>query len=300
MNDFLSWLIAFWNQNQTLVRIVLVVVVALILRAALLISVRRIVAGVVSGVRGKKSVINSDSPIEKARVVQRTKTMGSVLSNFITWAISIVAVIQVLGELGVAVGGLIAGAGIIGAAIGFGAQSLVRDLITGLFIVLEDQYGVGDIVDLGEVKGNVEAVGLRVTQIKDFEGTLWYVRNGEIARVGNKSQGWSRVVLDLALEIDADRAKATKALLDSATKVSAKADFKAAIVSKPEVWGVHAFNGDEVVLRLVMQVDHKLQDEIARALREETLITLKKAKISLSSGKPSVFVNLQTQIKSNE
>jgi small conductance mechanosensitive channel len=300
VNDFLSWLIAFWNQNQTLIRIVLVVVVALILRAALLISVRRIVAGVVSGVRGKKSVINSDSPIEKARVVQRTKTMGSVLTNFITWAISIVAVIQVLGELGVAVGGLIAGAGIIGAAIGFGAQSLVRDLITGLFIVLEDQYGVGDIVDLGEVKGNVEAVGLRVTQVKDFEGTLWYVRNGEIARVGNKSQGWSRVVLDLALEIDADRAKATKALLDSATKVSARADFKAAIVSKPEVWGVHAFSGDEVVLRLVMQVDHKLQDEIARALREETLTTLKKAKISLSSGNQSVFVNLQTQIKSNE
>jgi small conductance mechanosensitive channel len=300
VNDFLSWLIAFWNHNQTLIRIVLVVVVALILRAALLISVRRIVAGVVSGVRGKKSVINSDSPIEKARVVQRTKTMGSVLTNFITWAISIVAVIQVLGELGVAVGGLIAGAGIIGAAIGFGAQSLVRDLITGLFIVLEDQYGVGDIVDLGEVKGNVEAVGLRVTQVKDFEGTLWYVRNGEIARVGNKSQGWSRVVLDLALEIDADRAKATKALLDSATKVSARADFKAAIVSKPEVWGVHAFSGDEVVLRLVMQVDHKLQDEIARALREETLTTLKKAKISLSSGNQSVFVNLQTQIKSNE
>jgi len=300
VNDFLSWLIAFWNQNQTLIRIVLVLVVALILRAALLISVRRIVAGVVSGVRGKKSVTNSDSPIEKARVVQRTKTMGSVLTNFITWAISIVAVIQVLGELGVAVGGLIAGAGIIGAAIGFGAQSLVRDLITGLFIVLEDQYGVGDIVDLGEVKGNVEAVGLRVTQVKDFEGTLWYVRNGEIARVGNKSQGWSRVVLDLALEIDADRAKATKALLDSATKVSARAEFKAAIVSKPEVWGVHAFSGDEVVLRLVMQVDHKLQDEIARALREETLTTLKKAKISLSSGNQSVFVNLQTQIKSNE
>lgn len=300
MSDFLSWLIVFWNQNQTLIRIVLVVVVALILRAALLISVRRIVAGVVSGVRGKKSVINSDSPIEKARVVQRTKTMGSVLSNFITWAISIVSVIQVLGELGVAVGGLIAGAGIIGAAIGFGAQSLVRDLITGLFIVFEDQYGVGDIVDLGEVKGNVEAVGLRVTQVKDFEGTLWYVRNGEIARVGNKSQGWSRVVLDLALDIETDRAKAKKALLDSATKVSATADFKAAIVSKPEVWGVHAFNGDEVVLRLVIQVDHKLQDEIARALREETLTTLKKAKISLSSGKQSVFVNLQAQMKSND
>jgi small conductance mechanosensitive channel len=256
-----------------------------------------VVSGVVTGVRGKKTNNNSESPIEKARVVQRTKTMGSVLSNFITWAITIVAVIQVLGELGVAVGGLIAGAGIIGAAIGFGAQSLVRDLITGLFIVFEDQFGVGDIVDLGEVKGNVEAVGLRVTQVKDFEGTLWYVRNGEIARVGNKSQGWSRVVLDLALDLETDRNKATKALLESATRVIANPQFLTAIISKPEVWGVHAFNGDEVVLRLVMQVDHKLQDEIARALREEALTSLKKAKISLSSGRQSIFVNLQTQSK---
>jgi small conductance mechanosensitive channel len=280
-----------------LIRILLVLIVALVLRTVLLISVRRVVSGVVTGVRGKKTNNNSESPIEKARVVQRTKTMGSVLSNFITWAITIVAVIQVLGELGVAVGGLIAGAGIIGAAIGFGAQSLVRDLITGLFIVFEDQFGVGDIVDLGEVKGNVEAVGLRVTQVKDFEGTLWYVRNGEIARVGNKSQGWSRVVLDLALDLETDRNKATKALLESATRVIANPQFLTAIISKPEVWGVHAFNGDEVVLRLVMQVDHKLQDEIARALREEALTSLKKAKISLSSGRQSIFVNLQTQSK---
>jgi len=297
MNDFSAWLATFWTQNQTLIRILLVLIVALVLRTVLLISVRRVVSGVVTGVRGKKTNNNSESPIEKARVVQRTKTMGSVLSNFITWAITIVAVIQVLGELGVAVGGLIAGAGIIGAAIGFGAQSLVRDLITGLFIVFEDQFGVGDIVDLGEVKGNVEAVGLRVTQVKDFEGTLWYVRNGEIARVGNKSQGWSRVVLDLALDLETDRNKATKALLESATRVIANPQFLTAIISKPEVWGVHAFNGDEVVLRLVMQVDHKLQDEIARALREEALTSLKKAKISLSSGRQSIFVNLQTQSK---
>jgi small conductance mechanosensitive channel len=202
-----------------------------------------------------------------------------------------------LGELGVAVGGLIAGAGIIGAAIGFGAQSLVRDLITGLFIVFEDQYGVGDVVDLGEVKGSVEAVGLRVTQVKDFEGTLWYVRNGEISRVGNKSQGWSRVVLDLAIDLDTDRAKATGTLLAAAASVKANSEFTEAIVSDAEVWGVQAFSGDEVVLRLVMQVDHKSQDAIARALREAALTQLKKAKISLSSGKNAVFVNLQNRSK---
>jgi small conductance mechanosensitive channel len=295
MNDaFVNWLATFWTQNQTLIRIVLVLVFALILRAVLLASVRRIVSGVVTGVRGKGAAkVVSESPVEKARVVQRTKTMGSVLSNFITWTITIIAVIQVLGELGVAVGGLIAGAGIIGAAIGFGAQSLVRDLITGLFIVFEDQYGVGDIVDLGEVKGSVEAVGLRVTQVKDFEGTLWYVRNGEISRVGNKSQGWSRVVLDLAIDVNTDRAKATATLLAAAAEVQASPAYSASIVSDAEVWGVHTFNGDEVVLRLVMQVDHKVQDEIARALREAALTQLKKSKISLSSGKNAIFVNLQ-------
>ncbi len=297
-NAFTEWLASFWTQNQTLIHIVLVLVVALILRAVLLASVRRIVSGVVTGVRGKGSGrVASESPVEKARVVQRTKTMGSVLSNFITWTITIIAVIQVLGELGVAVGGLIAGAGIIGAAIGFGAQSLVRDLITGLFIVFEDQYGVGDVVDLGEVKGSVEAVGLRVTQVKDFEGTLWYVRNGEISRVGNKSQGWSRVVLDLAIDVDTDRAKATDTLLAAAADVKANSEYTEAIVTDAEVWGVQAFSGDEVVLRLVMQVDHKSQDAIARALREAALTQLKKAKISLSSGKNAVFVNLQNRSK---
>lgn len=293
MDSFFSWFAQFWHDNQTLIRIVLVLIGSLVLRAVMLASVKRIVAGVVTGVASKTGVKNGEeSPVEKARVVQRTRTIGSVLSNFITWGISIFATIVVLSELGVAVGGLIAGAGIIGAALGFGAQSLVRDLISGLFIVFEDQYGVGDVVDLGEVKGSVEVVGLRVTQIKDFEGTLWYVRNGEISRVGNKSQGWSRVVLDLALDSDTDREKAKKSLLTAAKAVTASKDFVDEVLSEPEVWGIQAFNGDEVVLRLVIKVDHKHHDDIARALREQVLTEVKKAKIALSSGRQSVFVKL--------
>jgi small conductance mechanosensitive channel len=293
MNDFLATVAQFWHDNQTLIRIVFVLVGSLILRAVMLASVKRIVAGVVTGVAGKAGVKNGEeSPIEKARVVQRTRTIGSVLSNFITWGISIFAAIVVLSELGVAVGGLIAGAGIIGAALGFGAQSLVRDLISGLFIVFEDQYGVGDVVDLGEIKGSVEVVGLRVTQIKDFEGTLWYVRNGEISRVGNKSQGWSRVVLDLALDGDTDRQKATAVLLAAASSVTKSKEFVDEVLAEPEVWGVQAFNGDEVVLRLVIKVDHRNQDAVARALREQVLVEVKKSKIALSSGRQSVFVKL--------
>lgn len=179
-----TWLALVWQDWSTLIRIALMVIGAVILRALLLVSVKKVVKGIVSGAKNKSVATGA---LAQARVVQRARTMGSVLGNLITWTVYTIAVTMILSELGVAVGALIAGAGIIGAALGFGAQNLVRDLLSGLFIVLEDQYGVGDKVDLGEATGVVENVGLRVTQLRDAKGTLWYVRNGEILRVGNSS-----------------------------------------------------------------------------------------------------------------
>jgi small conductance mechanosensitive channel len=175
-----QWLQVVWQDWSTLIRIFLIIVSAVILRALLLSSVKRVVNGISSG----KSLASSITP---ERMILRAKTLGSVLSNFITWSIYVIAVTMLLSELGVAVGALIAGAGILGAALGFGAQNIVRDLLSGLFIVFEDQYGIGDSVDLGEASGVVESVGLRITQLRDAKGTLWYVRNGEILRVGNIS-----------------------------------------------------------------------------------------------------------------
>ena len=186
---FSQWLQGAWQDWSTLIRIVLIVLGAIILRAILLLSVKRIVKGIASGV--KKTVSANGKTIAVAvdpqRLALRATTLGSVLSNFITWSIYIVSGTMLLSELGVAVGALIAGAGILGAALGFGAQNIVRDLLSGLFIVFEDQYGIGDSVDLGEASGKVENVGLRITQVRDSKGTLWYVRNGEILRVGNSS-----------------------------------------------------------------------------------------------------------------
>lgn len=179
-----NWLALIWQDWSTLIRIGLILIGAIILRALLLVSVKKVVKGIVSGAKNKSA---SSGALAQARLVQRARTMGSVLGNLITWTVYIIAITMILSELGVAVGALIAGAGIIGAALGFGAQNLVRDLLSGLFIVLEDQYGVGDKVDLGEASGVVENVGLRVTQLRDSKGTLWYVRNGEILRVGNSS-----------------------------------------------------------------------------------------------------------------
>lgn len=175
-----QWLQVVWQDWSTLIRIFLIIISAVILRALLLSSVKRVVKGISSG----KSLASSITP---ERMILRAKTLGSVLSNFITWSIYVIAVTMLLSELGVAVGALIAGAGILGAALGFGAQNIVRDLLSGLFIVFEDQYGIGDSVDLGEASGVVESVGLRITQLRDAKGTLWYVRNGEILRVGNMS-----------------------------------------------------------------------------------------------------------------
>ncbi|MEO0061047.1 MAG: hypothetical protein RL343_665 [Actinomycetota bacterium] len=190
MNSYetlMQWLQTAWHDWSTLIRIALIIIGAVVLRAILLVSVKRIVRGITSGAKKNGNGKALTASLNPERLVLRAKTLGSVLSNFITWSIYIIAATMLLSELGVAVGALIAGAGILGAALGFGAQNIVRDLLSGLFIVFEDQYGIGDKVDLGEASGVVESVGLRITQVRDSKGTLWYVRNGEILRVGNLS-----------------------------------------------------------------------------------------------------------------
>ena len=143
-------------------------------------------------------------PSGSVRAASRAQTIGSVLRSISTAVIYTIAGVTILGELGVNLGPLVASAGIVGIAIGFGSQSLVRDFITGIFMLVEDQYGVGDIVDVGEASGVVEAVGLRTTRLSDVNGTVWYVPNGQIARVANKSQDWSRALLDVTVSYNAD------------------------------------------------------------------------------------------------
>ena len=128
----------------------------------------------------------------RTRRVQRAQTMGSLLKSIITGVVVAVVGTMMLSELGVDIAPIIASAGIIGVALGFGSQTLVKDFLSGIFMIFEDQYGVGDVVDLGEASGTVEAVSLRVTRLRDVNGTVWYVRNGEILRVGNMSQNWAR------------------------------------------------------------------------------------------------------------
>lgn len=285
-----EWLKTFYEDWGPIIRIVLTILIALIVRAILQFSIRRIVRGVSKSVR---KIENGESPLAQARLLQRTRTIASVLGNLATWGLTFTVLSVVLSELGVSPGAIIAGAGILGAGLGFGAQSLVRDLISGLFIVFEDQYGVGDSVDLGQASGIVESVGLRVTQVRDLEGTLWFVRNGEILRVGNQNQGWSRVVIDIALNYSTDIAKAQEVLRKAA--LLNQKEYKEISLGEPEVWGINALSGDQVVIRVVQKTKPEGKDQVARSLRLALKNALDKNKIKLAAGGNSIYLNVNNK-----
>ncbi len=160
-----------------------------------------------------------------ARRAQRAMTIGSVLKSVITIVLIAVFGTMMLSEIGVNIAPIIASAGIIGIALGFGAQSLVRDFLSGIFMIFEDQYGVGDVVDVGEATGTIEAVTLRVTRLRDLSGTVWYVPNGEILRVGNMSQNWARAVVDVSVGYAEDLARVKRVLAEVAHDLWEDEDF---------------------------------------------------------------------------
>ena len=202
---------------------------------------------------------------------QRAQTIGSVLKSTVSILMLIWVVLAILSVLGVNIAPFIASAGVVGLAIGFGAQNLVRDFVTGVFMLLEDQYGVGDTVDLGEAVGEVQAVGLRITTVRDIDGTLWYVRNGEIARVGNMSQDYAvaRVEVPVALTADVDRAE--QVAVEAAEEAITDPSVAGKVLGKPEMLGVQEWTPDLVKLRMTLKTRPNAQWSVQRRLRREIL-----------------------------
>src|SRR5689334_9873701 len=211
------------------------------------------------------------SPLASARREQRARTTASVLKSATTAVVTVVGGLTVLDTLNVSITPLLASAGVLGVALGFGAQTMIKDLISGIFIIIEDQYGVGDVVDVGDVSGTVESVGLRVTRLRSADGTVWYVRNGEILRVGNRSQGWARAVLDVGLAKGQDVARAQALLLDVAGELRKDEDFAAMVVEDPQVWGIESISADGVAVRLVVKTAPLRQWTVVRELRRRIL-----------------------------
>lgn len=196
MDTFWSWVVAVYHAATIPFNVAIIVLVAIILRAILLAVSDRVIRRLVSEARKKNGgssehtgPVGVPAAVTASRQVQRTKTMGTVFHNFITWSIVCIAAIQILQAIGVSVTAIVATAGIGTAALGFGAQNIIKDVLNGMFMVFEDQLGVGDKVDLGLATGTVESVGLRITTLCGDDGTIWFVRNGEIVRVGNMTYG---------------------------------------------------------------------------------------------------------------
>lgn len=216
---------------------------------------------------GGAKTVDRPEPVAQRRR-QRAEALGSLLKSIATGIIMTIAVVTILASFGIPVAPLLTSAGIVGVALGFGAQTLVKDFLAGISMMLEDQYGVGDVVDLGEAAGTVESVGLRVTRLRDVDGTVWYVRNGEILRVGNSSQNWARTVLDITVAYDSDLDQAQQILSEVASEMYADANYEGVIIEAPEVWGVERFDKDGVVVRVVLKTAPLQQWNVARTMRE--------------------------------
>ena len=174
---------------------------------------------------------------------------------------------MILDLVGIDITPIIASAGVVGIAVGFGAQSLIRDFLTGIFMILEDQYGVGDVIDAGVATGTVEDIGLRMTKLRDENGVLWYVPNGAITRIGNKSQGWAVANVEVPVAHSEDLARVQELMRAAAEGLALDPQWDADILDVPPSCTVESVTPDAVVVRVQLRTQPTRQNEITRALR---------------------------------
>lgn len=205
---------------------------------------------------------------EDARRETRARAVSVVISSFLAALVWVMVVIAVCGIVGLDLGPVIASAGLAGVAVAFGAQSVVQDLLGGLFILLEDHFGIGDEVDLGDAAGVVERISLRETVVRGLDGTVWHVRNGEIERVGNRSQVWSAAVIDVEVAHGTDVPAACALMVEAAKAVAATVPWRDQVIGPPEALGVEELSGDGITLRLLVRTLAGGHFGVQRALRE--------------------------------
>ena len=276
--------VGFWDTKlggyvTEAITVVVIVALAIAVRLIAHWAIRLFVNRVVNGVKRRQHTDDTRallvSPVAAARTVQRTRTLGSVLNNIVSVLVAIIAVLLIIQQVAPGITGafsLITAA--LGAGLGFGAQNPVKDVLTGLFMVADDQLGVGDVVQTDLATGVVEAVGIRVTQIRDVNGVLWFIRNGEITRVGNLSQGWSRAIVDVSVPHEADVEAVQHRMLEVANRIAADPQWATALTEQPELWGIESVTPDAVIVRLVQRTRITSRDDVAWALRTHLLEAL--------------------------
>jgi small conductance mechanosensitive channel len=221
--------------------------------------------------------------VERALVAerrhQRIRALGSILHSAASVTVFSIAGVVVLGDLGINLAALLASAGVVGVAIGFGAQSLVRDYLAGILMLVEDQYGVGDVITVGHATGTVENVTLRITRIRDVNGIVWHIRNGGVEAVGNESQGWARAVIDFPVPYEADLATTRGLLAEVGDAMWNDPTWRSVMLEAPEVWGAQQISGAEVIMRIVVKTAPLRQWEVEREMRARVKTTLHEAGI---------------------
>ena len=276
--------------------IALILVVAIVTWVLGRLAIATIARGMRAGSAGRdrraKRVLrrSSSTPYERSledrlaekRGAVRSQTVSAVLRGVLTFTVVVLAIMMILSEVGLNVGPLIATAGIVGVALGFGAQSVVKDVLSGMFMLLEDQYGVGDIIDVGDASGVVESVGLRSTRLRSLNGTVWFFPNGEIRRVGNMSRLWSRAMIEVRVDYAEDVDKARKAILEAAQAAIAREDIAPSVIGEPTVPGVESLAPDAITLRLLLQVQPAKQWDVERAIRKEIQRVFRKRGIRMA------------------
>ncbi len=222
-----------------------------------------------------------------ARVRTLTTVFRSLVSVLI-WFAAFVWILEAVFHVNPAT--LLASAGLLGVALGFGAQNVVRDFLAGTFLVVEDQFGVGDIVDLGDAKGTVERITLRATRVRDVQGTVWHVPNGQIQRVANKSQEWARAVLDIEVDTETDYGEAAALIQQIADQMVSEPDWRVDVLDHPEVWGIEAFTTDGYTIRFVVKTRPGTQFGIMREMRIRLSAAFAEHDILLPGEKPEMWL----------
>ncbi|WP_267131009.1 mechanosensitive ion channel family protein, partial [Streptomyces alkaliphilus] len=248
-------------------RILLIVIVAVVVRAVLRRAITRAVERVGRSDRPAARGGARDPLAHPERRRQRAAAIGSVLRSVASLMVMGTAALMVLDQLGIQLGPLVAGAGIVGVALGFGARNLVTDVLTGMFILLEDQYGVGDRIDAGEATGTVLEIGLRVTTLRADDGEVWYVRNGEIKRVGNLSQGWATAAVEIEVRGDADPGRVHRVLEEAGADLARREPWDEQLWETPEVLGLESVSLESMVIKVTAKVQPGRAAAAERAMR---------------------------------
>jgi small conductance mechanosensitive channel len=283
---------AFWDSVlkwllEVGLGVLVILVAAILIRWLLFRIIRRVTNTAVkrAGEQRPGSARQSEHTAELTQLLmgqrrqQRAESMGQLLRSVTTVTVVSVAILLILAELGVNIAPLLASAGVVGVALGFGAQSLVQDFLSGVSLIVEDQFGVGDVVDLGPATGTVEEVGIRITRVRDSSGVVWYVRNGEILRVGNRSQGWTLAVVDVAVAYDEDLDKVRRLIEQVGADMDSDPAYDAVLFGTPTYVGVERVSGDTVYVRVTAKAAPDERNAASRAIVERLKLTFDRAGI---------------------